>query len=82
MTFGTSKVTSKGQVTIPADIRKSLGLEDGTNVVFLEVEGGVLIRSEKSIREALEPFDRRREELGLTREDLEREVQEERKRLK
>ncbi len=80
MTFGTSKVTSKGQVTIPAEIRKNLGLEDGTNVVFLEVEGGVLIRSEKAIREALEPFDRRREELGLTREDLERDVREERKR--
>lgn len=80
MTFGTSKVTSKGQVTIPADIRKSLGLEDGTNVIFLELEDGVLIRSEKNIREALVPFDRRREDLKLTREGLEREVKEERKK--
>ena len=82
MTFGTSKVTSKGQVTIPAEIRKSLGLEDGTNVVFLEVEDGVLIKSEKNIRDALEPFDRRRKELKLTKKGLEEEVLEERKRLK
>jgi AbrB family looped-hinge helix DNA binding protein len=80
MTFGTSKVTSKGQVTIPADIRKNLGLEDGTNVVFLELEDGVLIKSEKNIREALEPFDKRRKALKLTKKDLEREVQEERKK--
>jgi len=80
MTFGTSKVTSKGQVTIPADIRKNLGLEDGTNVIFLELEDGVLIKSEKNIREALEPFDRRGKELNLTREGLEREVKEERKK--
>jgi AbrB family looped-hinge helix DNA binding protein len=80
MTFGTSKVTSKGQVTIPADIRKSLGLEDGTNVIFLELEDGVLIKSEKNIREALEPFDRRAKELKLTKEELEREVREERKK--
>jgi len=80
MTFGTSKVTSKGQVTIPAEIRKNLGLEDGTNVVFLEVEGGVLIKSEKNIREALKPFDRRRKELKLTKKGLEKEVREERKR--
>ncbi|MDO9536897.1 MAG: AbrB/MazE/SpoVT family DNA-binding domain-containing protein [Thermoplasmata archaeon] len=80
MTFGTSKVTSKGQVTIPADIRKNLGLEDGTNVVFLELEDGVLIKSEKNIREALEPFDKRRKALKLTKKDLEREVREERKK--
>ena len=80
MTFGTSKVTSKGQVTIPAEIRKNLGLEDGTNVVFLEVEDGVLIKSEKNIRDALEPFDRRRKELKLTKKGLEEEVREERKK--
>ena len=80
MTFGTSKVTSQGQVTIPADIRKNLGLEDGTNVVFLELEDGVLIKSEKNIREALEPFDKRRKALKLTKKDMEREVQEERKK--
>ncbi|MBU4031908.1 MAG: AbrB/MazE/SpoVT family DNA-binding domain-containing protein [Candidatus Thermoplasmatota archaeon] len=80
MTFGTSKVTSKGQVTIPAEIRKNLGLEDGTNVVFLELEDGVLIKSEKNIREALGPFDERSKTLKLTKKDLEREVREERKK--
>ncbi len=80
MTVGTSKVTEKGQVTIPVEIRRSLGLENGTDVVFLELENGVLIKSEKSIRDALGPFDERRKALKLKKKDLEKEVQEERKK--
>lgn len=39
-----STVSSKGQITIPAEARDRLGLEPGTAVVFEIVEGGVLIR--------------------------------------
>ncbi len=80
MSVGTSRVTEKGQVTIPADMRKSLGLDAGTSVVFVELDDGVLLKSERKIREALKPFDRRRRELGLTKEMLQKEVAEERKR--
>jgi antitoxin PrlF len=34
----TSKITSKGQVTLPKEVRKSLGLEAGDRLVY-EVEG-------------------------------------------
>lgn len=30
----TAKVTSKGQITIPKEVRKSLGLETGDRVLF------------------------------------------------
>ena len=41
-------VTSKGQVTIPADIRKSLGLIAGERVVFTQLDDGTtLLRAKK-----------------------------------
>lgn len=41
----TRQVTSKGQVTIPQDLRDELGLEPGDRVDFIKsVEGEVLVR--------------------------------------
>ena len=36
-------VTSRGQITIPAEVRKSLGLKPGDRVRFLEGEQGECI---------------------------------------
>lgn len=33
-------VTSKGQITIPASVRKRLGLKSGDRVEFVELAGG------------------------------------------
>ena len=38
------KLTQKGQVTIPRDLRKRYGLHPQTEVVFEATEGGVLVR--------------------------------------
>jgi AbrB family looped-hinge helix DNA binding protein len=38
-----STITSKGQVTIPADIRKALGLTAGERVVFTQLEDGTTV---------------------------------------
>ncbi len=38
-----AKVTSKGQITIPADIRRRLRLKPGDKVLFLEDDGRVTI---------------------------------------
>jgi len=38
-----SRVQEKGQVTIPTDIRKQLGLKKGDLVAFVETEDGILI---------------------------------------
>jgi AbrB family looped-hinge helix DNA binding protein len=39
----TAKVTSKGQITIPVEVRKALGLETGTKVRFFEQEDGSFV---------------------------------------
>lgn len=39
-----SLVTRKGQVTIPAPLRKLLGLKQGDTVVFRELEGRIVVQ--------------------------------------
>ena len=41
-------VTSKGQVTIPADIRKALGLSAGERVVFTRLDDGTTVMRAKT----------------------------------
>ena len=38
-----AKVTSKGQVTIPIEIRKKLGIKNGDKVLFIEESGRIYI---------------------------------------
>lgn len=38
-----AKVTSKGQITIPKNIRKVLDVEEGERVAFIEEEGLVIM---------------------------------------
>ena len=49
-----SKITSKGQVTIPKKVREKLGVHPGEEVGFDEKEGLVFIR--KAVTES--PFDK------------------------
>ena len=39
-----SRLTTKGQVTIPKPLRESLGLEPGHELEFEERNGGLLVR--------------------------------------
>jgi AbrB family looped-hinge helix DNA binding protein len=39
-------LSSKGQVTIPVEIRESLGLSAGSRVIFELCEGGALLRKD------------------------------------
>ena len=41
-------LTSKGQVTIPADIRKALGLSTGERVVFTQLADGTTVMRAKT----------------------------------
>lgn len=41
----TSTVTQKGQVTIPARVRRKLGLRTGDRVAFVQEADGVLVKA-------------------------------------
>jgi antitoxin PrlF len=43
-----STISSKGQVTIPQEIRKRLGLEPGDRVEFVVEEGRTIVRPARS----------------------------------
>jgi antitoxin PrlF len=38
-----SKVTSKGQVTIPKEIREKLGINEGDQLAFVEADNGEIV---------------------------------------
>lgn len=41
-----SRVTEKGQVTIPKPIREELGIEPGDEITFEKTEAGYVVRKE------------------------------------
>jgi len=50
-----STISSKGQVTVPQEVRKRLGLEAGDRVEFVMEEGRTVIRL---IRSEANPFEK------------------------
>jgi antitoxin PrlF len=66
-----SVVQEKGQVTIPVEIRRRLGLKKGDLVAFVETEQGVLISPQEIIAmDALDQIGEVLKEKGLTLEEL------------
>ncbi len=66
-----SVVQEKGQVTIPTDIRKKLGLKKGDYVAFVETEQGVLIAPREVVAmEALENIGALLKDKDVTLEEL------------
>ena len=58
-------LTSKGQITIPAEIRAALGLNTGERVVFTQLDDGTTVmraktRSITELRGLLKPADSKR----------------------
>ncbi|MGA8503544.1 MAG: AbrB/MazE/SpoVT family DNA-binding domain-containing protein [Candidatus Sulfotelmatobacter sp.] len=50
-----STISSKGQITVPQEIRKRLGLQPGDRVEFVAEEGRTVIRP---VRTEVNPFER------------------------
>lgn len=65
-----AKITLRGQITIPVEIRKKLGVKDGDKVIFLEENGRIVM--ENAVRVALKDvqtaFRGEAERLGLKNE--------------
>ncbi len=66
-----AKVTSKGQVTIPVEIRKKLGIKDGGKVLFVEEAGRIYMTNSSmdAFRGAQRAFAGEAERVGLKNDD-------------
>lgn len=66
-----AKVSSKGQITIPAEIRKKLNLKEGDKVLFLEENGKIILLNAGyvAIKEAQEVMRQEAEKIGLKSEE-------------
>jgi antitoxin PrlF len=67
-----AKVTSKGQITIPADIRSALGVRSGDKVLFVQADDGSVVLQNSNLQaleRAQRGFDGAAAEVGLKDED-------------
>ena len=78
-----AKVTVRGQITIPKEIRKKLNIKDGDKVVFLEEDGKVIMENSAmlALREVQAEFKGEAERLGIEERDLVNLVKEVRKEM-
>jgi len=65
-----AKITLRGQITIPVQIRKRLGVRDGDKVIFIEENGRVIMENAAMIalKNAQNSFVGEAERLGLKNE--------------
>jgi len=81
----TTKLSSRGQVGIPEEIRRRLGLEPGVRFVVVGEGDVVVLKALKTpnlsdFEDLLDEAQKSAEEAGLTKEDLEAALHEVRKR--
>lgn len=72
-----TKVSSKGQVVIPQDVRESLGLREGTPMTVVVQRNTVLLKKielpmVKSWKEVTKPFRGAATKTGFTEHDLDK----------
>ena len=68
-----AKVTSKGQITIPKQIREKLELKEGSKVIFLQRGNEIILKNSAmlALEEIQDAFKGEAERLGLkTDEDV------------
>ncbi len=62
-----AKITGKGQITLPINIRRALNLKDGDKVAFIEKDGQYMLANPVSlaIRDVQKGFEGEAKRLGL-----------------
>lgn len=61
----TSTLTQKGQVTIPASLRKRLGIQPGDRVAFIEDDGKIVLKPVESDIESIFGLVKARKSVSL-----------------
>lgn len=67
-----AKISANGQITIPIEVRRMLGLKSGDKVLFFQKPDGEIVLSNASaiaIRKAQGAFSGAAEELGVSNEE-------------
>ena len=68
-----AKISSNGQITVPADIRHLLGVKTGDKILFMQNENGEIILSNASanaIFKAQSAFSGAATEMGISEDDV------------
>jgi AbrB family looped-hinge helix DNA binding protein len=67
-----AKISANGQITVPAEIRRLLGLKSGDKILFLENSRGEIVinnASAQAIYKAQKAFEGVAEQMGVSNED-------------
>lgn len=67
-----AKISTNGQITVPIEIRRLLGLKSGDKILFFQKQNGEVVMtnaSTQAIRKAQEAFANAAETIGITSED-------------
>ena len=67
-----AKISANGQITVPVEIRRLLGLKSGDKILFFQKQDGEIVvsnASSKEIRKAQAAFAGVAEEMGVYSED-------------
>jgi AbrB family looped-hinge helix DNA binding protein len=74
----TTKVSSKGQVVIPVNVRKAAGLKKGEKLLAVAFGDTVVLKKivDRTFEETVKPIWDRVRRMGLTEEDVDALIQE------
>lgn len=67
-----AKISANGQITVPIEVRRQLGLKSGDKILFLQKQDGEIVvsnASAKAIRKAQAAFSGAAETMGVSNED-------------
>ena len=83
--YATTRMSSKGQVVIPEEIRKSLNLKDGSQFMVIGENGVVILKelqapSMEIFSELLKKAEKQAKQAKLKKSDLEKIISKARKR--
>lgn len=79
-------VSSRGQVSIPADVRRELDLEEGAKLLVVSKGDNILLKKvdesfvEKSLEDVLKPMWEESENAGIDEDDAEELIDEHRQK--
>jgi AbrB family looped-hinge helix DNA binding protein len=68
----TTKVSSKGQVVIPVNIRKAAGLRKGEKILAIAFDNTIVLKkiADRTFEESMRPIWAKVRQLGLTEKDI------------